>query len=237
MGLLAEELDELLPLAEKVHIAEAFMVRFHPQWTETRDLLRRGELGRITHMHVMFSYRNTDASNIRNIAANGGGALYDIGCYAIVASRWFLDAEPVRVAAVADLDLEFGTDRLTSALLDFGDGRTSNFSVSTQSVPHQRVHVFGTKGRIEITVPFNQPQDAPTVYFMHHGQSLAGLDAVAHQVATADQYTLQGEAFSRRVRDEKPTADALYDAMTNMRIIDAVFASARSGRFEPITRP
>lgn len=234
MGINAEELNVLLPLTEKVHIAEGFMVRFHPQWTETRDLIRSGAVGRVTHIHVAFSYTNTDANNIRNIASVGGGALYDIGCYAIVASRWFLEAEPKRVAAVCDIDPSFGTDRLTSALLDFGDGRTSNFSVSTQSVPHQRVHIFGTEGRIEITLPFNQPLDGPAIYFVHNGGSADGLDATRHEVSTTDQYTSQGEVFSRRIREERPTSEHLLDAMTNMRIIDAVFASAKSGRFETI---
>ena len=234
MGMDAAELDVLLPLATKVHIAEAFMVRFHPQWLETRELVRRGDLGRVTHMHAAFAYVNTDAQNIRNIAASGGGALYDIGCYAIVASRWFLEAEPVRVAAVMDKDPQFGTDRLTSALMDFGDGRTCNFSVSTQSVPHQRVHVFGTTGRLEITIPFNQPQDEPAIYLTHHAETVHGLDAVQHVVPTNDQYASQGEAFSKRVREEAPTEGPLRDAMANMRVIDAVFRAAASGSFETV---
>jgi len=234
MGMNAAELDTLLPWAAKVHIAEAFMVRFHPQWHETRDLVRSGSLGRVSHAHIAFAYNNPDPTNIRNVAASGGGALYDIGCYAIVAARWFLDGDPVRVAAVIDLDPVFGTDRLTSALLDFGDGRTCTFSVSTQSVYHQRVNIYGTEGRLEITIPFNQPQDAPCIYLTHHGETVHGLDAVRHEVATNDQYTSQAEAFSKRVREEEPTDGPLRDAMTNMAIIDAVFRSARSGRFEPI---
>ena len=232
MGMRASELEVLLPLSEKVHLAEGFMVRFHPQWTQTRELIRSGALGRVTHMHVAFSYHNDDPTNIRNVADNGGGALYDIGCYAVVAAQWFMDADPVRVAAVADTDPAFGTDRLTSALLDFGDGRVCAFSVSTQSVYHQRVHVFGTTGRLEITIPFNQPQNAPTVYLVHHGQSTDGLDAEQHHLPTDDQYTLQGEAFSRRVRSESPGSAALLDAMQNMRTIDAIFRAATSGRFE-----
>lgn len=234
MGMNAAELDVLVPLASKVHIAEGFMVRFHPQWTETRELVRSGSLGRITHAHIEFAYVNTDATNIRNIAANGGGALYDIGCYAIVAARWFLDAEPLRVAALMDLDPAFETDRLTSGLFDMGDGRTCTFSVSTQSVPHQRVHVFGTRGRLEITIPFNQHLDAPCIYLTHRGETVDGLDPARHAVGTADQYTCQGEAFSRRVREEAPTDAALRDAIVNMRIIDAVFRAAASGRFESI---
>lgn len=226
MGLHERELQVLMPLAEHVHIAEGFMVRFHPQWIETRARVRNFELGRVTNMHVMFGYNNADEANIRNIASAGGGALYDIGCYAIAASRWFLESEPVRVAAVTDVDPKFGTDRLTSALLDFGDGRTSTFSVSTQSVRHQRVHIIGTKGRLEITIPFNQPTDEPAVYLFHDGQSADGLDAVRNEVPIADQYALQAEAFSARVRYERPTAAPLRDAMLNARVIEAVQRSA-----------
>jgi predicted dehydrogenase len=160
--------------------------------------------------------------------------LYDIGCYAIVAARWFLDAEPVRVAALTDIDPDFGTDRLTSGLIDFGDGGMCTFQVSTQTVYHQRVHVYGSVGRLEITIPFNQPPDAPTVYLLHEGQSVDGLDARRVEVPATDQYTAQGEAFSRRVREEAPSPAHLLDAMANMRVIDAVFRSARSGAFESV---
>jgi predicted dehydrogenase len=234
MGMTAVELDVLVGVAHKVHIAEGFMVRFHPQWQETRELVRGGRLGRVSHMQVAFGYNNVDANNIRNLAANGGGALYDIGCYAIVAARWFMDADPIRVCAVTDIDPNFGTDRLTSALLDFGDGRTCTFQVSTQSVFHQRVHVIGDKARLEITIPFNQPQDAGVTYLLADGTSADGLDATRVDLPTTDQYTAQGEAFSLRVRNEVPTDGPLRDAMMNMRVIDAIFRSAKTGRFETI---
>jgi predicted dehydrogenase len=234
MGLNRAELNVLLPLASKVHIAEAFMVRFHPQWIEVRERIRNGEFGRITHMHSVFAYNNTDAGNIRNIASIGGGALYDIGCYTIVAARWFLEADPVRVAAVIDRDPTFGTDRLTSALFDFGDGRTASVSASTQSVYHQRVQIYGTAGRVEITVPFNQPQTEPVTYFTHDGSTVAGLDAPRFDVPTNDQYASQADAFCLRVRNEAPTDGPLRDAMANMAAIDATFLSAQTGQFEPI---
>jgi predicted dehydrogenase len=236
MGLNAAELAPLIPYCDQVHIAEAFMVRFHPQWTETRDLVRSGALGKITHMHVAFAYSNTDGTNIRNIVSNGGGAMYDIGCYAVVAARWFLEAEPTRVAAIADLDPTFGTDRLTSALLDFGDGRTCAFSVSTQSVYHQRVHLFGTEGRLEITIPFNQHQDDEMIYLTHHGESVDGLDAAVHRVPMNDQYASQGEAFSHRVRTEAPSSAVLLDAVSNMAVLDAVFAAAQSNTWVTVVR-
>ena len=138
------------------------------------------------------------------------------------------------IALIDRIPISVATDRLTSALLDFGDGRSVAFSVSTQSVPHQRVHLFGTDGRIELTIPFNHPQDGPVTYLTHDGSSLDGLDAERHTIATHDQYTLLGEAFSRQVRDEKPTTAWLLDAQQNMRIIDATFRAAASGRFEAI---
>ncbi len=234
MGMDAAEVESLLPLASKVHIAEAFMVRWSPQWVETGELVRSGSLGRVTHAHVEFAYTNTDASNIRNIPGNGGGALYDIGCYAIVAARWFFGADPVRVAAAIDPRPRVRHRPDDQRADGLRGRRTCTFTVSTQSVFHQRVHVFGTDGRIELTIPFNQPPDEPTVYLVHRGESAHGLDAARHEVATADQYTLQGEGFSRRVRTESPTDAALRDAVVNMRVIDAVFRSAASGRFEQI---
>ena len=150
------------------------MVRRHPQWTTVRELVRGGSIGQLTHAHIAFAYTNRDPGNIRNIAEVGGGALYDIGCYAVVAARWFFEAEVVRAIALVDRDPSFGTDRTSAGLLDMGGGRSAQFTVSTQSVPHQRVHLFGTDGRIEITIPFNQPQDAPTVYLTHDGSTLDG---------------------------------------------------------------
>ena len=213
------------------------MVRFHPQWSETRDRVRAGDLGRLSHAHVAFAYSNTDADNIRNIASSGGGALYDIGCYAIAAARWFFESEPLRVVATMDFDPVFGTDRLTSGLLGFSDGRTCAFSVSTQSVAHQRVHLFGSERRLELTIPFNHPTDEPVVYLRHDGASLHGLDAEEHTVPANDQYTSQGEAFSLRVRTEQPTTAPLLDAVAQMRVIDALRRSANSGRFEDVQPP
>ena len=235
MGMNAKELAKLKLLARKVHIAEAFMVRFHPQWMEARERVRNGEIGRLTHIHVAFAYNNLDPKNIRNIAKTGGGALYDIGCYAIVAGRWFYEAEPLRAVGLADRDPKFKTDRTFSALLDFGKGRPLAFTVSTQSVVHQRAHIFGTKGRLEITIPFNQPQNDPTVYLMHDGSSPHGLDARQFTVPTADQYQLQAEYYCKLIRSgEKPSPKRLEDADRNMRIIDALFRSEKSRRFEKV---
>ena len=232
MALTAAELEVLRPYTSQVHIREAFMVRFHPQWLETRERVRSGTIGELRFMHVSFSYFNADPANIRNLADIGGGALYDIGCYAIVAGRWFFEANPLRVVATMERDPQFGTDRCTSGLLAFDGGRQLSFTVSTQAAPFQRVELNGTKGRIEIRIPFNAPQDGPCGYTVDDTNTPGGSSARLVTVPTADQYQLQAQAFSNAVRTEQPDASGLDDAHWNMRIIDALFASEKSGRFE-----
>jgi predicted dehydrogenase len=232
MSIRASELEVLRPHASRVHIHEAFMVRFHPQWIETRELVRKGVIGELKFIQAPFSYFNDDPNNIRNQAEIGGGALYDIGCYAIVSGRWFFEGNPERVIASVDRDPKLETDRLTTGLLDFGGGRKLVFSVSTQAARYQRLQLVGTKGRIEIEIPFNAPQDQPCRYFVDETGAVDGSGVRTVTLPVADQYQLQAEAFSKAVRSDTPTAAALDDALWNMRIIEALFASEKSGRFE-----
>jgi predicted dehydrogenase len=234
MPLVAADLEQLRDVASKVHIAEAFMVRLHPQWHEVRARVRAGEIGELTHAHIAFAYTNTVADNIRNKADIGGGALYDIGCYCVVASRWFFETEVQRAVALFDRDPVFGTDRRTTGLLDLGNARSVAFSCSTQSVPHQRIHLFGIKGRIEVTIPFNHPADDTCTYLTHDGSSLDGMDTTAYVVAAVDQYKLEAEWFSNLVRTAVPTTQLLDDAVMQARTLDALFRSEKSGQFETV---
>ena len=229
MALSAAELDVLRPFASRVHIAEAFMVRHHPQWTTVREQLRAGAIGELRCMQVAFSYFNDDPANIRNRADSGGGALYDIGGYAIVAGRWFFEAEPQRVSAMIDRDPRFGTDRHASAWLDFGAGRQLALTLSTQTTRYQRVQLLGTRGRIEIETPFNAPLDAGCRWGLDTDGALDGSTLRWTTLPVADQYQLQAEAFSQAVRGQAPDARRLDDAIQNQRIIEALFASAAFG--------
>ena len=232
IALTAPQAIELRAAAGKVMIAEAFMVRFHPQWLRARELVRAGRIGTLRAVQMFFAYNNVDPNNVRNKADIGGGGLYDIGCYAIVAGRFFLEAEPVRGMALIDRDPTFRTDRLTSALIDFGDGRRLDFTVSTQLAPHQRIQLCGTKGRIEIHIPVNAPQGATTRISIDDCSSLEGTGIVTETLPASDQYMLQGEAFSRAIRGEIPLEYGIEDAITNMRAIDALFRSENSGTWE-----
>jgi predicted dehydrogenase len=225
----ANEAAQLREVAGKVHIMEAFMVRFHPQWLAAREQVRAGELGDIRTIQAYFSYFNSDANNIRNKVDIGGGALYDIGCYPIVTGRFLFGTEPLRAIAHFDRDPEFKTDRTVSALLDFGEGRRLDFTISTQSVPYQRVQVCGTIKRLEIQIPFNAPLGGETKLFTDDGSQLDGGSTVSETIPACNMYGLQGDVFSRVVRGELALPYGVEDAILNMKVIDALFASERSG--------
>ena len=231
-SLTAAEAEQLREVAGRVHIMEAFMVRFHPQWQRVRELVRAGRIGTPRAVQVFFSYFNDDPGNIRNQADIGGGAVYDIGCYAIVAGRYLFEADPARVIALVDRDPALGTDRTTSALADFGGGRQLGFTVSTQAQRYQRLNIVGTSGRIEVLIPFNAPQGEATTVLVDSTGALDGSGVERETLPACDQYTLQGEAFSRAVRGEISLPYGLDDAVMNMRIIDALLRSEHSGRWE-----
>lgn len=234
-ALSAAEAQTVQGAASRVHIEEAFMVRHHPQWQRARELVRAGRIGTPRAVQVFFSYFNDQAANIRNQPAMGGGALYDIGCYAILAGRHLFEAEPLRVVSLVDRDPVLGTDRLSSALLDFGTGRQLSFTISTQSVPFQRVQVVGTTGRIELFIPFNATRNGQMRLALDEGGHLDGSGTTIETLPPADQYRLQVEAFSRRVRQGPgPDVAGLMDAVAQARVIDALWQSERSGRWEPV---
>lgn len=230
----ADEAEQLRQAAGKVMIMEAFMVRFHPQWLRARQLIGEGRIGELRGVQMFFSYHNTDATNIRNDAAIGGGALYDIGCYAIVAGRFFHDARPQRAIALIDRDPAFGTDVLTSALVDFGGARHLAFTVSTQCVRFQRLQLCGSKGRIELPIPVNAPEGGTTRLLIDDGSALDGAGIRTEIIDASDQYELQGDVFSRAIRGDIALPYGIDDAVTNMRVIDALFRSGQSGRWETV---
>ena len=213
------------------HVAEAFMVRFHPQWRRAHELAHSGAIGDLRAIQTFFSYCLLDPTNIRN-KPPGGGALYDIGCYAILTARYIFGAEPTRIIGALDVDPVMGTDRLTSALMEFPGGRHLTFTCATQTSAHQRVTISGDKGRIEVAIPFNAPPDRPTRITIDSGVDLSGGGARIEEFATCDQYTLQGDAFSRAVLGEAPLEYSIEDAIANMRVIDALSRSAKTGRWE-----
>ncbi|MFZ0310312.1 MAG: Gfo/Idh/MocA family oxidoreductase [Candidatus Sulfotelmatobacter sp.] len=232
-SLTVAEAESLLAVRSRtgVKIGEAFMIRSFPQWLRLRELLKQGRIGDLRSVVGVFSYFNIDPANIRNQVASGGGAVMDIGCYLIHASRYAFANEPTRVVALIERDPQMHTDRLTSAILDFSAGQ-SIFTCSTQLVPYQRVHFLGTRGRIEIEIPFNAPIDRPTRLFVDDGGDLSGKTITTETFPVCDQYTLQGDAFSKAILENTEVPVPLEDAIGNMAVIEAIFRSASSGEWE-----
>jgi predicted dehydrogenase len=229
----ADEARGLLEVRDRtgVRIQEAFMVRTHPQWLKARDLVRGGRIGELRAMAGYFSYFNADPANIRNVPAYGGGALLDVGCYLINTARFLFGREPVRVIGLIDRDPAMGTDRLTSLMMDFEPGHAIG-TCSTQVVWSQRVVLFGTTGRITLEIPFNAPPDRPCRLLVDPGTDLTGAAAEVIELDTCNQYTIQGDRFSKAILDGTDVPCPLEDAVRNMACIDALFRSAQTGRWE-----
>lgn len=227
----ARDAERLAALPPGIVYLEAFMVRYHPQWLKTRELVRAGAIGRVAAAQSFFSYFLDDPANIRNKPENGGGGLWDIGVYPIVTARFVFDAEPRRVIGLIELDETFGTDVLTSAILDFGEGRHLTFTVGTQTVPHQRVNVVGSTGRIEVLIPFNAPPMQETVIRLDRGTALGDAEIEEIRLPACDQYGLQGEAFAKAIRGVEPLPYDQHDAVRMMKILDAIVESGKTGRW------
>lgn len=219
--------------AAGVVVGEAFMVRTHPQWLRARDLVASGRIGELRAATGFFSYTNVDPLNIRNRADVGGGAIWDIGCYPVTTARLVFGTEPVRVAAAIVRDPEFGTDRLSSFILEFPQGHAI-FTCSTQLVPYQRMQFMGTKGRIEMEIPFNSPPDRPTRLLIDDGGELFGSGISTETFDIGDQYTWQADAFARAVLGEGPVPVPLEDSLKQVAVLTAIFQAAESGRWEPV---
>ena len=238
IALSAREAQELVALRDRtgVCIGEAFMIRAHPQWLAVRDLVATGRLGELRHVSGHFSYHRRDPGDIRSRVEWGGGVLMDVGCYGVMLARWLFASEPVAVMALMDRDPELKIDRLVSVLLQFESGQAA-FTCGGQLVRHQRVQVFGTERRVEIEVPLNAPADRACRIFVDDGRETGGRSAEVITFPVVNQYTIQGDNFSRAIRGREPLPMALEDSVHNMAVLDALFRASESGRWEVPIRP
>lgn len=226
IGLTAAEAKQLQQEAAQkpgLKIMEAFMYRMHPQWQRAKELVDNGSVGALKTITSFFSYYNTDATNIRNQKDAGGGGMMDIGCYCVSLARFIFNQEPESVFGKVEFDPVSKTDSMTSGILNFPNG-TSAFTCSTQLMPYQRVNILGTTGRIEIEIPFNAPPLIPTRIWLH---TKTGTEEIIFDAV--DQYTLQGDLFSKAILDNTAVPTDLQDAVNNMTVIEAVFKSSETG--------
>jgi predicted dehydrogenase len=232
IGVSAAEASILLQEAQKypqLKVMEAFMYRFHPQWQKVKSLIAEGAIGEVRAIHSFFSYHNIDPQNIRNNIAVAGGALMDIGCYCVSFPRFLFNEEPKRVVSCIDRDPVMKTDRLTSAILDFGNGKTSTFTCSTQLMPYQSVHIYSEIGHIEVEIPVNAPKDVPSRIWLR-------TKTVSEEIVIGpvDQYSIQAELFAKAIIEKSQVPTGLPDAVNNMKVIEAIFESAKENCWKMI---
>ena len=232
ISLKATDIDPLMKYASenKVVIKEAFMVRHHPQWQWVKKYIKSGKLGSISSISTVFSYNNKNPQNIRNIKKFGGGAIYDIGCYPTVISRFLLDKEPKRVVGLAKNDKKFKTDILSSVVLDFGE-IYSSFIVATQSTFSQQVTILGTKKTLIVENPFNAIATKPTTVVIYNGKSIYRKENTIKVFPAADQYEHQVTKFSNELLNKTKADYDLKDAKKNMKVLDAIFASIKKNKW------
>ncbi len=232
MTLTTKEAQDLINLRNKygVKVGEAFMVDTHPQWINAVSRIKNGEIGKLKAINGFFSYYKINYENIRFKYKTGGGGLWDIGCYPVHTARWAFGEEPTRVIGVTEIDPEVDVDVLTSAIIQFPSGQAI-FTVSMQVVPHQRMQFFGADKKIEIEIPFNAPNDRPTKIFIDDDNLFSANKKIV-EFETCDQYTLQGDAFSKAILEDKEVPVPLENTLKNTAVIEAIFRSAESGHWE-----
>lgn len=226
LGMNARQAEELLREAKKypgLKLMEAFMYRHHPQTIATKDLIKSGAIGEVRNIHTMFSYYNDNPKDIRNQPDIGGGGLLDIGCYCISIARYLFDAEPNRVCGSVAFDPALKTDRLVSAVMEFENG-SSTFTCSTQMANFQYAKVFGTRGIIELDMPFTPAPDLPSKLVC-----LTGPRREEISFEPCNQYALQGDLFSKAILEDTAVPTPIEDGVANMRVIDGIFESSREG--------
>ncbi len=220
----ADEVEELIDYVKDkdIKIMEAFMYGFHPKWQRLKEIVKYREIGNITAIHTVFAYNNQDPSNIRNIKEYGGGALMDIGCYAISSSRFIMDREPTKVMSLVEKHPEFETDIISSAILDYNKSRCV-FTVSTSSYPQQEVKIFGTSGTITVNIPFNDHYDVEGELLV---QNALGTRRVTFD--PVNQYRLEFKAFAEAIFNNTPVPISIQDSLMNMNVMDAINESAET---------
>jgi len=207
----------------ELKLMEAFMYRHHPQWQWAKEVVQSGKIGELRTVHSFFSYFDDNPASIHNHPEWGGGGLMDIGCYPISLSRFLFDAEPKRVVGILEDSPEFKVDDLTSGIMEFAAG-TSTFTCSTLLTDYQRITAYGTKGRIEIEIPFNAPPEKPCRAWLEIDD--VGREGMSFDIC--DQYGIQSELFSKAILDDTPVPTPIEDAVENMRVIEAIVRSGKN---------
>lgn len=233
IALTADQAKALLNAPGGLKISEAFMVRQQPRWEKLREILRSGQYGKPKTAQMLLSFFMSNPDDFRNKPEYGGGANYDLGCYTVMTARYVFEREPVRVMALAEND-QHGVDIFTTAILDFGDGCHASFTVSTAMASAQTLHVVCERGFIDLPKPYVPARSEPSHIHVDISASHDLSDVTTTSFDALDQYESEVANFSKAIRGEKAPFFGVDDAVANMKVMDALFASMKSGQWETV---
>jgi len=240
LSLLPEDVHAVIEARDRTgkHIEEGFGYKNHPQWDKIEELMGENAIGRPLSTNGVLAMRFMDPDDIRNSPELGGGGTYDLGSYAISASTMIFKRPPLRVLGVMDQDPEFRIDRLSTAILDYGDAH-STFTVSTQGgaaawATHQHFSVLGSHGWLRCDFPYAQARPTACHLFVGDLESYGGFETLKFDFPAVSQYGLEVERFFRHLLGEDVKTWELEDALLTLTIIQELFASARGGSWREI---
>ena len=220
------------------HIEEGFAFRNHPQWAKLDAIIAADTIGEVRAVHCTLAKQFLDPADVRNQLDAGGGALYDLGSYAISACNLVFQRTPSRVVAAMDRDPVFRTDRLTSALLDYGD-RHAAFTVGTQAGSnacgtHQQFTVLGSQGWLRLNFGFAHARPTACQLEVGDSSSVGSFPTATYTFESVDHYLLQVERFSRLLLGHSVPSWPIEDALHTLRTIEALFASGRQDGWQTL---
>ena len=234
----ANEAREMANVASKngLHLMEALMYRFHPRSRHIHQIIRDGEIGTLRFVRVSFCFHMGEENlkkkdNIRLKKKMGGGALLDVGCYGVSVARWIMGENPEKVQATSHYNSE-GIDIHTAGILYFRNGGLATVEASFVSSLQQTYTIVGEEGSIELPhnafIPWEK--DAEFLYRIRN-------DEVGQRkiIPGADEYRLMVEHFSDTIIYGTSPSVSIRDSIRNMRVLDALAESARSGRMVPVS--
>jgi D-xylose 1-dehydrogenase (NADP+, D-xylono-1,5-lactone-forming) len=216
---------------QKVKVMEGFMYRFHPQHARVQALLQSGVIGEIRSVRSSFSFMMRPARmyRLQESIEMGGGAMWDIGCYAIHCARLFFNQPPLAVTALSKY-VTSGADITTSGVIDYGDGKFAHFDFSFERARRCEYEIIGTKGGIKCHVVWQLPGDVPVIsWWTEAGQQCE------ERLPPQNHFRLEIEHFSRCVLSGEQPLLSLDDAKANCRVIVAALQSAKEGKTVKLT--
>ena len=238
MATTLQDIDAIETAAKKnkVKVMEGFMYRFHPQHARVAELINSGVIGDILSVRSSFSFLMREARmyRINRAMSQGGGAMWDIGPYAIHTLRWGMGLatgapiEPISVIAHAKLN-EHGAEIVTSGSLDFGQdakgrARFGHFDISFERSRKSEYELIGDKGWLKCHTVWAFDKDIPVISW--------GTDAGEcgeEKLAPANHFTLEIEHFSDCVLNDKQLLLTFSDARANCIALQASINAASSG--------